>query len=300
MWESQVRAEQGLRAGGIEEAFGSGDEGTQELGLCQRVPGGPPFRAHRRQAALNEEADMFTHRRLGQAHVLDQVADPVLTRGEVLHDRQPRRFRKCLEQVGVRFRRHLVEGCPLLLNHRHRAIISLYGDIVECDLSLDADASAPLGWHRDFAERHKLLQTHYVGAVPLDLLKSEQDRIGRQVAFLAPRIEASEVEYDQARAHLDDCLALAVDAHTIYVSLDDSLRRIANQAFFNRLVVTDGDVEGEPGVPFNIFFDPGVRATALARQGEGGNEAGKTGSVGGLNNDALVGRAGLEPATHGL
>ena len=132
-------------------------------------------------------------------------------------------------------------------------------------------------------------------------MKSEQDRIGRQVAFLDSRIEASQIEYDQARAHLDDCLALAGDAHTIYMSLDDSLRRIANQAFFNRLVVTDGDVvEGEPGVPFNIFFDPGVQATALARQGEGGNEAGKTGNVGGLNNDALVGPVGLEPTTHGL
>ena len=154
---------------------------------------------------------------------------------------------------------------------------------------------------RLYDERHKLLQAHYAGAVPLDLLKSEQDRIGRQVAFLDSRIEASEVEYDQARAHLDDCLALAGDAHTIYMSLDDSLRRIANQAFFNRLVVTDGDVvEGEPGVPFNIFFDPGVQATALARQGEGGNEAGKTGNVGGLNNDALVGPPGLEPGTNGL
>ena len=133
-----MRAEQGLRAGGIEEAFGSGDEGTQEFGLCQRVPGGAPFRAHRRQAALNEKADMFAYRGLGQAHVLDQIADPVLARGEVLHDRQPRRFCKCLEQVGVRCCRHLVEGCPLLLIHSHIAIISLYDDIVECDLSLDA------------------------------------------------------------------------------------------------------------------------------------------------------------------
>ncbi len=31
MWESQVRAEQGLRAGGIEEAFGSGDGGGAAL-----------------------------------------------------------------------------------------------------------------------------------------------------------------------------------------------------------------------------------------------------------------------------
>lgn len=58
-------------------------------------------------------------------------------------------------------------------------------------------------------ERTKLLQAHYAGAVPLDLLKTEQDRIGHRIAFLDARIEAGEIEYDQARAHLDDCLALA-------------------------------------------------------------------------------------------
>lgn len=137
-----MRAEQGLRAGGIEEAFGSGDEGTQELRLCQRVPGGAPVRAHRHQAALSEKADMFAHRGLGQAHVFDQIADSVFTRGEVLHDRQPRRFCKCLEQVGVRCRRHLVEGCPLLFIHSHMAIIALYDDIFECDMSLDAKRSS--------------------------------------------------------------------------------------------------------------------------------------------------------------
>src|SRR5690625_2871375 len=39
-------------------------------------------------------------------------------------------------------------------------------------------------------ERSKLLQAHYAGAVPLDLLKSEQDRIGRRLAFLEAQIEA--------------------------------------------------------------------------------------------------------------
>lgn len=116
-------------------------------------------------------------------------------------------------------------------------------------------------------ERTKLLQAHYTGAVPLDLLKSEQERIARQTAFLDSRIEAFSVEYEQARAHLDDCLALVGDAHAIYMSVDDSLRRIANQAFFERLTVADDNgIDGEPGTPFNILFDQDVSATALAAQ----------------------------------
>ncbi|GAA1491016.1 recombinase family protein [Brachybacterium sacelli] len=151
---------------------------------------------------------------------------------------------------------------------------------------------------RLYDERTKLLQAHYAGAVPLDLLKTEQDRIARQVAFLDSRIEASEIEYDQARAHLDDCLALAGNAHAIYMSIDYSLRRIANQAFFERLTVTDDDaIVAEPGVPFDTLFNPEVQATALARQEGGGNGADQTGNVAGLNNDALVPPPGLEPGT---
>ncbi|GAA1813660.1 hypothetical protein GCM10009713_23810 [Brevibacterium celere] len=150
-------------------------------------------------------------------------------------------------------------------------------------------------------ERTKLLQAHYAGAVPLDLLKSEQDRIARQVAFLDSRIEASSVEYEQARAHLDDCLALAGDAHAIYMSVDDSLRRIANQAFFERLTVADDNgIDGEPGTPFNILFDQDVQATALAAQAAGGVQAAQTGNVARLNDELLVGPVGIEPTTRGL
>ncbi|RGE17956.1 hypothetical protein D1J51_15210 [Leucobacter sp. wl10] len=138
-------------------------------------------------------------------------------------------------------------------------------------------------------ERSKLLQAPYAGAMPLDLLKTEQDRIARQVAFLDARIEASSIEYEQARAHLDDCLALAGDAHAIYTSLDDSLRRIANQASFERLTITDvGGIDAEPGEPFDFLFNPAVHATALAMQGAGGIQAGQTGNVASLNNELLV------------
>ena len=82
------------------------------------------------------------------------------------------------------------------------------------------------------------------------------------------------------------------------MSLDDSLRRIANQAFFDRLIVTDErGIDADAGTPFDTLFNPAVQATALARAGGNGIHAGKTGKVVGLNDDLLVGPAGFEPTT---
>ena len=143
--------------------------------------------------------------------------------------------------------------------------------------------------HDDLAqERSKLLQAHYAGAVPIDLLRTEQDRIARRLAFLEAQIDADDIEYDRAKAHLDDCLALAGDCHALYLSLDDSLRRTANQAFFDKLYVTTEDqIDGQPGEPFNVFFNPDVQRLALRPEAE--DESGtQTSFVVGLNNEHLV------------
>ncbi len=152
--------------------------------------------------------------------------------------------------------------------------------------------------HDDLAqERSKLLQAHYAGAVPIDLLRTEQDRIARRLTFLEAQIDADDIEYDRAKAHLDDCLALAGDCHALYLSLDDSLRRTANHAFFDKLyVTTDDQIDGQPGEPFNVFFNPDVRRLALRPEAE--DESGtQTSFVVGLNNEHLVEVAGIEPAS---
>lgn len=58
----------------------------------------------------------------------------------------------------------------------------------------------PQSWERDRLrdERRSLLHAHHAGAMPLDLLNEEQDRIARRLAFLDSRIDAGQVEYDQA------------------------------------------------------------------------------------------------------
>lgn len=82
------------------------------------------------------------------------------------------------------------------------------------------------------------------------------------------------------------------------MSIDDSLRRIANQAFFDKLYLSEeGTVIGEPGEPFNAFFDPGVQTTAARHEGRTAESRSQTGNVAGLNNDLLVGPEGLEPPT---
>ena len=81
---------------------------------------------------------------------------------------------------------------------------------------------------------------------------------------------------------------------------DDSLRRIANQAFFDKLYVqTDDQIDGKPDEPFNIFFNPDVQQLATTRQRavETGTQ---TGQVVGLNNDQLVELGGFEPPTFSL
>lgn len=50
-------------------------------------------------------------------------------------------------------------------------------------------------------EHMKLLQAHYAGAVPLDLLKKEQDRISAELETITNRIAAHHDEYAEARAN---------------------------------------------------------------------------------------------------
>lgn len=150
------------------------------------------------------------------------------------------------------------------------------------------------------AERGKLLQAHYAGAIPIDLLRTEQERISRRLAFLDVQIEAGDMEYDQAKAHLDDCLTLAGNCHKLYISLDDPLRRIANQAFFEKLYVQeDNIIECQPGEPFNALMDPEIQQLALRYKSE--NKSGnQTQFVTSLNNEQKVPPLGFEPRTHDL
>ncbi len=91
------------------------------------------------------------------------------------------------------------------------------------------------------AQRQKLLDAHYAGAIPLDLLKTEQDRIASQLLNVEQRLDAANTTYEAARARLADCLDLARDCHAAYLQADDNTRRLFNQAFFHKIYIDEDD-----------------------------------------------------------
>ena len=180
------------------------------------------------------------------------------------------------------------------------------------------------------AKRKKLLDAHFAGAVPVDLLKEEQDQIARRLAWLDSQITAGKDVYDNARAHLQDVLDLCGDAHALYMSIDDPLRRICNQAFFERIWITDDDtIHTDPNPGFAVALHPGIQQKAIRADTDAAREdselarcpKGKEGAdehreehtegqangtdaepfdVRGWTYPELVERTGLEPVAYGL
>ncbi|WP_084674694.1 recombinase family protein [Bifidobacterium crudilactis] len=115
-------------------------------------------------------------------------------------------------------------------------------------------------------ERFKLLQAHYADAVPLDMLKREQSRIGAALETIDNHIAAHNNEYLEARENLEDSLGLLANIADIYQRCDDLNRKLCNQAFFTRIYIDeDGErrVRAEFQKPFDMLCDPEVQGNAL-------------------------------------
>lgn len=91
-------------------------------------------------------------------------------------------------------------------------------------------------------ERKKLLHAHYEDAVPIDLLKSEQARISRETINATEIIRRRQTEYTAIATNLDKALSLASACGREYAKAEPVVRRLFNQAFFERFVIEDGNL----------------------------------------------------------
>ena len=122
-------------------------------------------------------------------------------------------------------------------------------------------------------EQQKLLQAHYAGAIPLDLLKKEQDRITASLETIAYRIAAHHGHYADARANLDDSLELLSNVADIYANADDANRRLCNQALFKAIYIDeDNDVRVGYRTPYDGLSDADLQADALTWAAEAKKE----------------------------
>ncbi len=119
------------------------------------------------------------------------------------------------------------------------------------------------------AERRKLLRAHLDGAVPLDLLKDEQERIGRELANTERRIAEWSSEWEVVEANLTNALSLLADCQRGYLRSSKDGRRNMNQAIFSAIYV---DAEGFPYTRLAGAFDYIVEGAPPNPPSEDGNE----------------------------
>ena len=152
-------------------------------------------------------------------------------------------------------------------------------------------------------EQERLLQAHYADAIPLALLKREQDRILGELDQINRRIDAHHGEYADAGAHLEDALNLLANCADIYARCDDTNRRLRNQAFFTKVYVEEDDeLRVEYQRPYEMLLDPEVSGNALnwAQDSNKARTPANDSSGKGSSLVRGVGPVGIEPTTHGL
>ena len=140
-------------------------------------------------------------------------------------------------------------------------------------------------------QRTKLLHAYYEGAVPLELLRSEQDRLAAEIGQAEAQLALAEQSFQDIQSTLDKALDLLTDCEASYAKAPPQLRRQWNQALFERFVIRDEEVEEAQFMePFRTLADP-----RLPRQlASAGRSRALSGD--GSNKEVLVGATGFEPA----
>ncbi|WP_201732180.1 recombinase family protein [Acidithrix sp. C25] len=164
-------------------------------------------------------------------------------------------------------------------------------------------------------QRQKLMEAHYAGAIPVDLLGSEQERIGRALQKVIAELSAIRTEFEIVEVNLKQALDLTVDCGAAYENAPDHIKKLFNQAFFEKVFVfevddTPGEVrlEAELKPPFDTLFGDELKNADATRRISPANKkpAGKSSSglhnpavrqVNCLSNALMVGAKGLEPPT---
>ena len=92
------------------------------------------------------------------------------------------------------------------------------------------------------AESDKLLQAHYADAIPLDVLKTEQQRIALAKAGAERQLAEAQASEQHLERQLDRVLALLGEAQQHYLASQDQARRYLNQGVFERIYIDDDEV----------------------------------------------------------
>ncbi len=149
------------------------------------------------------------------------------------------------------------------------------------------------------AERLKLVQAHYADAIPLDLLKSEQERIRTSLDQITRRLDTMTATYTGARDGLDELLDLLTDLGDLYNRCEPAERRMLNRALFDRIIIDEDEnisvVPAEPAASVLAHVNTDVPEPVTAETNLPRTQAGQVSIF-----STYVEHRGFEPLTFSL
>jgi hypothetical protein len=132
------------------------------------------------------------------------------------------------------------------------------GDLVAIPVGSNASACGPPGYGG------ALIAAHFADAIDLPTLQEHQDRIRAGLADIDRRLAEHYEHHSGSRAFLGSSLRLLTDAHRMYAGSNDQQRRLANQAFYSKIPVTE-DEQFQP-----VLAEPFASIAALLNENPNG------------------------------
>jgi len=103
----------------------------------------------------------------------------------------------------------------------------------------------------------KLLEAHYNDAIPLELMKSEQEQISKALASIEQQLEAYDADHETVTDNLEKAFDLIEDCAGAYKLADDHIKKMFNQVLFEAIwIMLDGKVTAELAEPFHSIIQP--------------------------------------------
>lgn len=101
-----------------------------------------------------------------------------------------------------------------------------------------------------------LLEAHYNDAIPLDLLKSEQQKIAKELSHIDHEIKMHNTTFEQISANLKLTLDIVENCGEAYRNGSDTIKKLMNQAIFEKFYISNGEnTEFSVDVTFRAPYD---------------------------------------------
>ena len=105
-------------------------------------------------------------------------------------------------------------------------------------------------------KRKKLLEAHYNDAIPLDLLKSEQQKIAKELAAIEHELKMHDMTFEQVKNNLRLTLDIVENCGDAYRNASDTIKKLMNQAIFDKIyIISNDEIDLDTEVSFRPPFD---------------------------------------------